>query len=928
MQKNNVTRSQNNQQAKLSATIASDNATALQKLFAAMKLLEIEMQSKFNPALKEQSKEFQNLSLQHKTLQDQYGRTARATGVMGKSMNSMYGQTFQLTQVMRELPNFAIDARIGFMALSNNLPMLADSFKQLKQQIIDTEGAAGAGRKTWAAFGKSLLSLNTIMIVVSTALVLFGDDLIELVSSLGSAAKATDFFSESLSKLKDNVFGRMVEDANKIMQFTLDYYSARKKGDKKVIKALEEKGAKEFGLHKEQLDMIAENVNSWRVAFDSYLKMAQITYQNEFRLKAGAEAEFNAKRAASQRDQAEQDLRGYLKTKYKGTPGGMTAQEGIENTIKQMREGKTTGLVGVAGELEERWAAANKEVIKFNESLEELKKISVTAIVPKITPKKDKSTGGKEMQDGSDFDIKRKFYDEELVAMRTRAAELEEQIDNKLTDNTVVFYTERKNAIQELFDLKQKLQLHEQSLDEEAIIENDKAEKKKLQDKKDNNEQLYKEGKLSKVKLLELNKQYEEALTILDENTTASLFETADKYIVQTEKDAQKSVELILKYFEQVQGAMPTPEGGIKTPTVGVNIKGGGVAPASPSKVTDRGGKEAGQLPANALEDMLNKEADLYERGLSTYENYTKKKNEILDAANVQAKDFSAETNQRITDIEFDRGQTQIEIAQMTVDAISQIWEAFYAMQEEKIDKQLKRDTKVNDEKLKQYEDETEVGMHTQKELSDFKERNIAYQTSLEEEAARKKAELEKQNFIAQQAFTVAQIWLEYAKAQQAIIFAAQAFTVGAPAYIVSASALNLGTAIASTAVALAQTIPAFAEGGIMDKSGKALLGDGGKRELAISPSGNFFISKDTPTMYNLEKGTQIRPDVNKVDLMSILALKQVMPNMGGKGDDKLMRELISTVKGQKQGNFYGLPLIRQMNMGDRYSARKRSLMN
>ena len=107
-------------------------------------------------------------------------------------MNSMYGATFQLTQVMRELPNFAIDARIGFMSLSNNLPMLIDSFKILKQQIIDTEGAAGSTRKTWAAFGKSLLSMNTIMIIVSTALILFGDKLVGFIGKLFNGEKQID----------------------------------------------------------------------------------------------------------------------------------------------------------------------------------------------------------------------------------------------------------------------------------------------------------------------------------------------------------------------------------------------------------------------------------------------------------------------------------------------------------------------------------------------------------------------------------------------------------------------------------------------------------------------------------------------------------------------------------------------------------------
>ena len=220
-----------NQQQKLAATVTSEQTTSLQKLFAQMKLLEIEMQSKFNPALKEQGKEFTNLSAQHAKLQAEYQRTSRATGVMGRQMNSAYGSTFQLTQVMRELPNFAISARIGFMSLSNNLPMLIDSFKILKQQIIDTEGAAGATKKTFAAFGKSLLSLNTIMIVATTLMVLFGDDLIDAASKLFKFDETLKRVRQTIDELNKDVFSKYGNDIEKLRLFAIDYNKSVRDGN-------------------------------------------------------------------------------------------------------------------------------------------------------------------------------------------------------------------------------------------------------------------------------------------------------------------------------------------------------------------------------------------------------------------------------------------------------------------------------------------------------------------------------------------------------------------------------------------------------------------------------------------------------------------------------------------------------------------------
>ena len=64
-----VTQAALNNISKLNAIRANEHTSALQKLNAQMRLLEIEMQSKFNPALTEQSKEFRNLNAEHAKLQ-------------------------------------------------------------------------------------------------------------------------------------------------------------------------------------------------------------------------------------------------------------------------------------------------------------------------------------------------------------------------------------------------------------------------------------------------------------------------------------------------------------------------------------------------------------------------------------------------------------------------------------------------------------------------------------------------------------------------------------------------------------------------------------------------------------------------------------------------------------------------------------------
>jgi hypothetical protein len=930
-----VDKSGQDEKLKLAAIAASQYTTQLQKLDAQIRLLAIDMDSKFNPQLEEQSMEYRELYAQQSKLKESYQRLSRATGQMGSSSKSAYGSFFQMTQVMRELPNFAIDARIGFMALSNNLPMLADEFKAVRQQIIDTEGAAGSSMKTWKALGKSLLSMNTIMIVASTLLVLFGDDILEVAEKLWNGGDATKYFSEQLSKMQTDVFGKMAEDATKITQFSLDYYAARKKGDKEIIKSLEEKGNKEFGLHKEQLNMIAENINNWRTAFSEYIKMAQITYQNEFRLKAGAEAEFNAKRAAVQRDQAEEDLRAYLKTKFKDAPGGMSANDRINMTIDNMKAGKTTGLIKIAGELEDRWAAAQTEVSKFNDELEELKKINVTAVVRNIKPDKPKKSGSSgTTQDGSDMLVDPQAYNEERADVVKKLSKLELQTQQNTTDGVIQAFASREAAATAYYENQVKLIAIDKDIalqESRDKLENDKTQ---LENTQKQNEKLFSTEKITKVRMNELRNQFKVAMATLDSNQLVKEKEIIDKSSQQAidAEIAKQSTLLQIRTQAYQQSAelidINTAQQSTKADTAGAekasSIKKQGVGDII-QKVT--GGKDYGDemdLLKNERDTELQKSI-IRQNGIKFKLAQVKKGSEEerklkldLDAEIRADADKGREYERKMTEeAESRKYDLQVQTAEMAIETMKELSEAFFEWQKEMIDKQLSIDTKRQEEKVAQFEDETKAGMHTQEDLEKFKERSTAYQTSLDEEAAKKKEELDKKAFLMGQAFALGQIWINYAinSSKEGINPVTQAWL--------------LVSAIAGTALVAAQTIPAFAEGGVMGADGKAILGDGNKHELVVDPRGNFFISDNKSGLYDLKGGSQIFPDVNKLDIEKVLGLKK---NSATSNEQKLneltvLRSIERAIKTQKQGNFYGMPLVRQLNNSERYASRKRGLI-
>jgi hypothetical protein len=93
------------------------------------------------------------------------------TGRFQRNVGNYTNATFQLTQVMRELPNFAQSAEIGIRSLSNNLPMLAQSFGQVRQQ-------AGGTLPALKIFASSLFSFAGIFPLVLMGLITYSKEII------------------------------------------------------------------------------------------------------------------------------------------------------------------------------------------------------------------------------------------------------------------------------------------------------------------------------------------------------------------------------------------------------------------------------------------------------------------------------------------------------------------------------------------------------------------------------------------------------------------------------------------------------------------------------------------------------------------------------------------------------------------------------
>lgn len=105
----------------------------------------------------------------------------------------------QFSQVARELPSLAMGPQMFILAISNNLPMLADAIADVRKQ---NELLGNKGVPVWKQLASSIFSWQTALVAAISLGIVFGKDIANWVSSLFKAKKElseTQQLQESLN---------------------------------------------------------------------------------------------------------------------------------------------------------------------------------------------------------------------------------------------------------------------------------------------------------------------------------------------------------------------------------------------------------------------------------------------------------------------------------------------------------------------------------------------------------------------------------------------------------------------------------------------------------------------------------------------------------------------------------------------------------
>lgn len=511
-------------------------------------------------------KQIQSLNTEISAAEQATGRYQRNVGNYASSWDYL-GMSVQ--QVARELPSLAIGWNTFFLAISNNLPMLADELKKASAEYKAFKAAVAAGNNdvakvapVWKQLISSIFSWQTALVVGITVLSMYGKDIIEWTKNLFGADTAQKRLNESLKE-----FNNLVEKGQANAKLLFDAVKRTEEGTQGRANAIREIN-KAYGEYLPYLLSEKSSLDELNNAYKVVTKSIQEATAAKVQQKAIDEAtEDSIKNQVSIMDDLEKSV-----SKTYGIANQQLSSEIVKGFRDSIEESYNQGENSIKAASEAIAKIRDKYQIKDPLALanlgNELKKFSlevykynndVRRIREQYNPFFDK-----EQADQAIIENKKHYETMKSQAesyLNSIAADQKKLLDagkfEGIDEETVRRYKEARANIQEA---TKQLQVYDsydkQNKAAEKEAEKQAKEQKKIQ-KRINNE------------LLELQRRNEQSRIDLME-------EGSDKRIAQIEYDYDREIEAIRKKekeWREAQGGKLTQEQAVEIKTAVTQAK-------------------------------------------------------------------------------------------------------------------------------------------------------------------------------------------------------------------------------------------------------------------------------------------------------------------------------------------------------------------
>ena len=259
-------------------------------------------------------KVLENIQKLDKLLKEQDAKMGIYGRNVGNYASHWDGLGNAINQLSREMPAFAVSMQTGLLAISNNLPILADEIARIRRENVELTKSGQKAVPVWRQVAGSLVSWQTLLSVGVTLLTVYGAKIFDFAADLLKSKDASKAASDALKDLNStsgkffdefknatSTYGKNVtsirtlqeewnslgDNLDKKKQFIIDNESEFKKSDVSITNVNE---AENFLVT--HTDDFLEALKQ-RIKYTAASKLAAEKYAEALELEAKAETRKN-----------------------------------------------------------------------------------------------------------------------------------------------------------------------------------------------------------------------------------------------------------------------------------------------------------------------------------------------------------------------------------------------------------------------------------------------------------------------------------------------------------------------------------------------------------------------------------------------------------------------------------------------------------
>lgn len=194
--------------------------------------------------------------------------------------SSWNGLSFSIQQVAREIPSFTYGIQTGFMAISNNMPILFDEIIRARKAVEALKKAGESYVPVWRQIARSIISWQTLLVAGITVLTLYGKEITGWVGSLFKGKKAVDAAKVATEQFHATMAEGSIAAQSEITKLNLLYKAAtdlskpyRERAE--AVKKLQDIYPAYFGNMSAEQVMVGNAVGAYESLRDAIIEVAK-----------------------------------------------------------------------------------------------------------------------------------------------------------------------------------------------------------------------------------------------------------------------------------------------------------------------------------------------------------------------------------------------------------------------------------------------------------------------------------------------------------------------------------------------------------------------------------------------------------------------------------------------------------------------------